>query len=196
MTSPRAVGIYRALFRFYPRRFRDEYGLDMALLFEAQLREEPAGRVWARGLLDLTISVPTQHLEAHMHRPPNPVVPVVYAAISIAGLTLALVGGSNLGVVGIGLTVAVVAGGLAVASWRRTRAITAARPASAHWWKIVAGGVGLFVAAIVAVNITGEGPESWWLPMMLTFLAAITTTVTGLILGITHLTEHRAGRTA
>ena len=196
MTSTRAVGIYRALIRFYPRPFRDEYGVDMALLFEAQLRAESAGRVWARGLVDLAISVPTQHLEAHVNRPPNPAIPTVFAAVSIAGLLMTGLGGTNLGMFGVGLAIAVVSGVLAVASWRRTRAITAARPASAHWWKLVAGGAGVFVATIVAVNVTGEVPEGWWLPMMLTFLAAITTTVTGLILGIARLTAHRPGHAA
>jgi hypothetical protein len=196
VTNARAARIYRTLFRFYPRRFRDEYGLDMALLFESQLRDEPAGRVWARGLVDLAITVPTQHLEAHVNRPPNPVIPAVFAAVSIAGLAFTGLGGTNLGVFGLGLTVAVVSGVLAVASWRRTRAITDARPASAHWWKLVAGGAGVFVATIVAVNITGEVPEGWWLPMMLTFLAAITTTLTGLILGIARFTAHRPGHAA
>lgn len=196
MTNARAVGVYRALFRFYPRRFRDEYGLDMALLFEAQLRDEPAGRVWARGIVDLAITVPTQHLEAHVNRPPNPAIPAVFAAVSIAGLVLAVVGGTNLGMFGIGLAVAVVSGVFAVASWRRTRAITTGRPASAHWWKLVAGGAGVFVATIVAVNVTGEVPEGWWLPMMFTFLAAITTTVSGLILGLAELAAHRPGYAA
>ena len=188
--------MYRALMRFYPRRFRDEYGVDMALLFEAQLRDESAGRVWARGLVDLAITVPTQHLEAHVNRPPNPVIPTVFAAVSIAGLLMTGLGGTNLGMFGVGLAIAVVSGVLAVASWRRTRAITAARPASAHWWKLVAGGGGVFVATIVAVNVSGEVPEGWWVPMMLTFLAAITTTATGIILGIARLTAHRPGHTA
>lgn len=194
MSNARAVGIYRALLRFYPRRFRDEYGLDVALLFEAQLRDEPAARVWARGLLDLAITVPTQHLEAHVNRPPKPAIPAVFAVASVAGLTLAIVGGTNLGMFGIALAVGVVCGVFAVASWRRTRAITAARPASAHWWKLVAGGGGVFAATIVAVNATGEVSSRWWLPMMLTFLAAITTAVTGLILGIARLTARRPRR--
>ncbi|HUS21617.1 MAG TPA: hypothetical protein VMZ66_06350 [Aeromicrobium sp.] len=193
MTNTRAIGIYRALFRLYPRRFREEYGADMALLFEAQLRDESAGRVWARGLVDLAITVPAQHLEAHVNRPPNPAIPTVFAALSITGLLMTGLGGTNLGMFGFGLVIAVVSGVLAVASWRRTRAITADRPASAHWWKLVAGGAGVLIATIVAVNVTGEVPEGWWLPMMLTFLAAITTTVAGLILGIARLSAHRPG---
>ena len=65
-----------------------------------------------------------------MNRPPNPTVPVVFAALSVTGVVFAIVGGSNLGMAAFGLAVAVVAGVLAVASWRTTRAVTAARPAS------------------------------------------------------------------
>lgn len=191
MTNPRAVGIYRALVHLYPRRFREEYGLDMALVFEAQLRDEHAGRVWARGLIDLAISVPAQHLEARMRRSPNVVVPVVFAAVAVAGLALTSVGGTNLGVAAFGLAMAAVSGVLAMTSWRRTRAVTAARPASAHWWKLVAGGVVVFASTVVAVNLTEEVSSGWWLPMMLTFLAAFATTVTGLVLGLAHLATNR-----
>ena len=193
MTKERGVRVYRAMFQLYPRRFREEYGADMAWLFEDQLRDEWAGRVWGRALVDLALSVPTQHLEAHVTRPPNPVIPVTFAAVSVAGLVLAIVGGSNLVMFGAGVAIAIVLGALALASWRRNRAITAARPASAHWWKLVAGGVGVLATTAVVVNVTGEVPSGWWMPMMFTFLAAIATTVSGLILGIARLASHRPG---
>ena len=191
MTRSRSIAIYRAFFRFYPRRFRDDYGPDMALLFAEQLRDEPTGRVWARGVIDLAISVPARHLEAHVNRPPNPTVPIVLAAVAISGLAFAIVGGTNVGVAVIGVALAVVAGVLAVASWRQSRAINAARPASAHWWKLVVGGAAVFIATVVTVNVTGEVSSDWWLPMMLTFVVALTTTITGVILGIAHLTTSR-----
>jgi hypothetical protein len=191
VNGARAVGIYRGLLRVYPRRFRDEYRDDMALMFASQLRDEPAGRVWARGVIDLAITIPARHLEAHMNRPPKPAVPLVFAALSVSGVVFAILGGSNLGMAGIGLALAVAAGFLAVASWRTTRAVTAARPPSAHWWQVLLGGVGALTTTIVVVNITGEVSEGWWLPMMVTLLAGIMTTATGLILGITHLATHR-----
>lgn len=191
MNSSRAVGIYRGLLRVYPRRFRDEYRDDMALLFAEQLRDEPASRVWTRSLIDLTITIPARHLEAHMNRPPNPTVPVVFAALSVTGVVAAVLGGSNLGMAGFGLAVAVVAGVLTVASWRTTRAVTAVRPASAHWWQVLLGGVGVLATTIVVLNIIGEVPEGWWVPMMITLLVGIMTTATGLILGVAHLTTHR-----
>jgi len=89
MSGPSAAGVYSWLLRLYPRRFRNEYGTDMALLFAQQLRGEPTSRVWARGVVDLAVTIPTQHLEAHMDRPPNPSVPVVFAAVSVSGLVLA-----------------------------------------------------------------------------------------------------------
>jgi hypothetical protein len=191
VNSSRAVDIYRSLLRVYPRRFRDEYREDMALLFAEQLRDEPASRVWSRSLIDLTITIPARHLEAHMNRPPSATVPVVFAALSVTGVVAAILGGSNLAIAGFGLAVAVMAGILTVASWRTTRAVTAMRPASAHWWQILLGGVGVLATTIVALNIIGEVPEGWWVPMMLTLLAGIMTTATGLILGVAHLTTHR-----
>ena len=191
MNSSRAIGIYRSLLRVYPRRFRDEYRDDMALLFAEQLRDGPASRVWARSLIDLTITIPARHLEAHMNRPPNPTVPVLFAALSVTGVVAAVVGGSNLGVAAFGLAVAVVAGVLAVAAWRTTRAVSAVNPTSAHWWQVLLCGVVVLATTIVVLNLTGEVPDGWWVPMMLTLLAGIMTTATGLVLGVAHFTTHR-----
>ncbi len=196
MSGPRASGIYSGLLRLYPRRFRDDYGVDMALLFAEQLREEPAGRVWTRGVVDLAITIPARHLEAHMDRPPNPTVPVVFAAISVSGVVLAIVGGTSLGMLGFGLAVAIVAGVLAVAAWRHTRAISPVRPATERWWQVLLAGVGALATTIVVLNVIGEVPDGWWVQMMLTLLAGVVTTAAGLILGIVHLIEHRPHRAA
>ena len=192
MNSSRAVGIYRGLLRVYPRRFRDEYQDDMALLFAEQIRDEPATRVWTRSLIDVAITVPAQHLEAHMNRPPNTTVPVVFAALSVTGVVVAVLGGSNLGMAGFGLAVAVVAGVLTIASWRRTRAVTAERPASARWWQVLVGGVGMASTTFVVLNAVGEVPDGWWVPVMITLLIGIMTTATGLILGVSHLSTHHS----
>ncbi|MGI9021992.1 MAG: hypothetical protein ACR2HV_01930 [Acidimicrobiales bacterium] len=191
MSSSQAGGIYRGLLRFYPRRFRDEYGIDMAHMFADQLRDEPAGRVWARGVVDLAITIPARHLEAHMNRPPNPAVPLVFAAVSISGVVFAMIGGSNPGMLGLGLAVAVVAGLLALAAWRHTRAVSTARPATAHWWQVLLVGVGVLATTIVVLNVVGEVSEDLWLPMMLTLLAGVVTTASGIFLGVARLTEER-----
>ncbi len=192
MSGPRATGIYSGLLRFYPRRFRDEYGLDMAQLFAEQLRDEPTGRVWARGVVDLAITIPARHLEAHMDRPPNPTVAVVFAAISVSGLVLGIVGGSSPGM--LGLAVAVVAGGFAVAAWRNTRTISAARPATEHWRQVLLVGVIVLATTIIVINVLGELPDGTWMPMVLTLLAGVVTTAAGLILGIVHHIENRPRR--
>jgi hypothetical protein len=194
MRGPTAAGIYSGLLRLYPCRFRDEYGTDIAVLFAQQLRDEPTGRVWARGVVDLAITIPARHLEAHMDRPPNPTVPVVFAAVSVSGLALGIIGGSSLGMLGWGLAIAVVAGVLAVAAWRHTRAISAARPATERWWQVLLAGVSVLATTIIVMNVVGEVPDGWWVPMMVTLLAGIVTTAAGLILGIVHFTEHRPHR--
>ena len=163
----------------------------MALLFEHQLRDEAAARVWARALVDLAITIPTQHLEAHVNRPPNPAIPAVFAALSAVGILLAVVSGARGGTGGIAIAIAVGFGLLAFAAWRRTRAITGTQPASAHWWKFTVAGGGLFAATFIAAKVAGEAPDGWWMPMMLSFLVGVTTLFTGLILGVARLTAHR-----
>jgi hypothetical protein len=95
-----------------------------------------------------------------------------------------------------GLALAVVAGALAVAAWRHTRAVTAARPATERWWQILLGGAGALATTIVVLNIVGEVSEGWWLPMILTLLAGVVTTTAGVILAIAHLIENRSRRAA
>lgn len=41
MSGPRAGGIYSGLLRLYPRRFRDDYGVDMALLLPSNSATSP-----------------------------------------------------------------------------------------------------------------------------------------------------------
>ena len=127
-----------------------------------------------------------------MTRSPSSTVPVLFSALSVAGVAFALLAGSNVGWAMIGIAVAGVAGVLAVVSWRSSRTVTADRTATAHWWKVLIAGLGVFTATVVAVNVGGEVSEGWWAPMMLALLAGILTTAAGLILGIVHLTTSRA----
>lgn len=193
MNHPVAVGLYRRLLRLYPRPFRNEYGLDMVLLFTNQLHDEPTPRVLARGAIDVAITVPARHLEAHMHRPPNSVVTVLFAALSAAGALFGLLAGTNLVMLLSGAAVALVATAIAVTSWRQTRVLTTPRSATAQWWKLLATG-----AVALAVMIVGEGATDlalWW-PMFLVVLAALVTIAAGLVLGVAHLAgsvlHHRA----
>lgn len=190
MTST-AAGAYRALLRLYPKRFRDEYGTDMALLFAEQLRDEPAARVWARSVVDLALTVPTQHLEAHMNRSPSPLVPVTFAAIGVSGLGIALVGGAGPAMLAIGLSVAAAGLGLAAVAWRRARPI-GTHDLSEHWWKMVATGAAILATVAGVTTVAGELSEATWWPMMVTLACALALLGTGLTLGIAHQVGRRA----
>jgi hypothetical protein len=80
----------------------------------------------------------------------------------------------------------------AVVAWRHTRAIAAARPATSHWWKFLAGGAGVLGAVIVVATAAGEVDESMWWPMMVTIVGALVTLAAGLVLGIAHLNGQAA----
>lgn len=184
MNTHRGVGIYRALLRGYPRSFRCEYGADMVLLLAGQLDDEPAGRVWARVLVDLAITVPTRHLEAHMQRPANAMTPLLFAAVSLAAGLVAVVSGSNLAVAGGALALAAAAGILGVLSARQVRRITAPAPTSAQWWKLLAGGAAGLAAVVVAEGATDL---SLWMPMLVTVAFSLLLIGAGLVLGVVHL---------
>jgi predicted permease len=64
----RAIAVYRALLRCYPAPFRQEYGKQMQLMFDEQLRNagQRGGRraqavLWARALVDAIKVGPTEH---------------------------------------------------------------------------------------------------------------------------------------
>jgi hypothetical protein len=163
----------------------------MVLLFTDQLRDEPALRIWARGAIDFAITVPALHLETRMKRPSNTATPLAFAALGLGGVLLAIVGGSSLGMVALGLSVAAASGALSVVAWRRSRTLTTALPVTAHWWKLLAGGAGVLAAVIVATTITGEITNGLWWPIMITIALSVTTLGAGLVLGVAHLTGHR-----
>lgn len=192
MSGRRAVSVYRALLRLYPRSFRDEYGPDMVLLFAHQLQDESAARVWARGGVDLALSLPARHLETRMKRPSDTATPLAFAALSLAGVFLALVGGSSPSMLALGLSVGVASGALSLLSWRHTRSITSARPrVTAHWWKFLTGGVGVLAVIIVGTTLGGEVTGGLWWPLMIAIAFALTTLAAGLVLGLAHLSGHR-----
>jgi hypothetical protein len=196
VSDRRAVSIYRALLRLYPRSFRDEYGPDMALLFSHQLRDERAVRVWARGVIDVAITLPALHLETRMRRPSNTATPLAFAALSLAGVLLAVIGGSSPGMLALGLSVGAASGALAVLSWRHTRAIATAHPVSAQWWKFLAGGAGVLGALLLGTTMSGEVTNGLWWPTMITIAVALTALAAGLVLGVAHLTGNRTHHAA
>jgi uncharacterized protein YwlG (UPF0340 family) len=177
---------YGALVALYPREFRDEYGADMVQLARDACRDDPPWRVACRVLVDLAISIPTQHLELHMHRSPSPLIPLIYSAVSGAGVVLALAGGTNVSFLVVGLAVAAIAGMLAVIAWRRAAPVGGSVQTT-HWWKLVVAGPVIIGGVIVAA---GLGVDAWFVGMFFVFLALILTGV-GLLLGLARLTARR-----
>lgn len=183
--------LYRVLLRLYPRRFRDDYGADMALLFADQMRDEAPARVCARTIADLVVTIPTRHLEAHMKRTPGPSLPLAVGALSLVAATVAVVGGTSRWALVVGFPVAVVAAVLAAALWHGTRPIAMPRDTTARWWRYLVGGAALLAALIITTTATGEVPEVLWLPTMAAFLLAIVLTATGVVLTVAHLSNGR-----
>lgn len=178
------VRVYRSLLRLYPREFRDEYGADMVQLLRDQFSDEPSWQVGARCVLDLAITVPTQHMEAHMNRPSTHLVPLLYATFAAAGLLFAVLGGSNTTIVVIGLCIAVAAGTIAAVTWKRSGPI-GAKLSTDGWWKLVLAGPCIILVLIVAANF---GVEAWEV-MMLALLVAFVATATGVLLGVARLAQ-------
>lgn len=188
MNADRAtVRVYRSLLRLYPREFRDEYGADMVQLLRHQCTDEPAWLVGARCALDLAITIPTQHMEAHMNRPSTHLVALLYTALAAGGLLFAILAGTNITIVIIGLCIAVAAGTMAAVTWKRSGPI-GARISTDGWWKLVLAGPCIIVAVIVAA---GFGVEAWEV-MMLALLVAFVATGTGVLLGIARLAQRHS----
>jgi hypothetical protein len=177
---------YGALVALYPREFRDEYGADMVQLAREACRDDPPWRVACRVLVDLAISIPTQHLEARMRRSPSPLIPLFYTAVSGAGIVLALAGGTNVALLVVGLVVAAIAGMLAVVAWRRVAPV-GGLVQTTHWWKFVVAGPVIIGGVIVAAEL---GVDAWFVGMFFVFSALILTGV-GLLLGLARLTARR-----
>ncbi len=143
--------------------------------------------VGARGAVDLAITIPIQHMEAHVSRPSTHLIPLLYTALSAAGVLLAILGGSNTTIVVVGLCIAVGAGGLAAVTWKRSGPIRA-QISTDGWWKLV-----LFGPCIVGVLIVGArfGVEAWEV-MMLALLVAFVATATGVLLGVARLAQRHS----
>src|SRR4051812_25235657 len=154
MTPPLTLRVYRMFVRLYPRRFREDYGTDLVGLVADQLRDEPAWRVAARSAVDLALTVPTRHLEAHMDRASTPIVPLLFGALALSAVIVGAIVGHPIVLLAC-IAVGIVAGGLGLLAAHRARPLTQPRPASAHWWKLLAGGAGLLVALIATTTATG-----------------------------------------
>lgn len=183
MTASTVARLYRVALHLYPRPFRQEYGADMEQLLVDQLRDESAAVVAARTALDLALTLPHQHLEAHM-RTPSRLVPLLFLLVAAAGVALAVVGGSEPGALVPGALIAGAAGAIGVVAWRRSSPVTEPS-ATASWWKLLVVGPSLIIGVIVAA---GLGVSAWFLgiAVVLTGIAAF---AVGVVLGITRLVK-------
>lgn len=182
-----AVRVYGALLGLYPSRFRAEYGADMVQLVRDQCSDEPSWRVCGRAVVDLAITIPTQHLEAHVNRNPDQLVPLFCTAVAGSGALLAIVGGTNAAMLIIGLCIALVAGAMAAVAWRRSGPLRE-MAATAGWWKFLVAGPCIIVAVIVAA---GLGVDAWFAGMACVFAAFVLTGI-GLVLGLARLTHRHS----
>jgi hypothetical protein len=183
MSGRRAlVGAYRALLNLYPREFRRAFGDDMVQLVHDQCGDESSLRVGARVILDLAITVPSQHVESRTSRRPTHLVAMIYSAMAAAGLLLAIVAGSNVAMFAGGLCVAALAAATAAAAWKRSGPIDDRTPTDA-WWKFVLAGPCIVATVIVAA---GLGVEAWEIGV-LAVLTAFVLTGTGVLLGIARI---------
>ncbi|MDP9182390.1 MAG: hypothetical protein M3P04_06390 [Actinomycetota bacterium] len=182
--------LYGGLLRLYPRAFRNEYGEDMVLLLQHQLRDENAARVWGRLLLDLAITVPSLRLEAHMSARTS--APVVFGALTVGSLALAVIGGTAVGVSLVGAAGALLFGSLAVISWRRTQALGRSGTATASWWKYVLAGGAVLASCVALVNVGDhELPGNTWAVWMGALLTSFVLLGVGVVLGISHAASRR-----
>jgi hypothetical protein len=183
--------VYAALVRLYPRQFRDDYGTDMMRLFHEQLRDGPRVRVCWRTTLDLILTVPHQHLEVHMKRDPTPALLLVYLAVALVGVVVAVVGGSSAPALVVGAALVASGGALAIATWRRAAPFQGSG-LSAQWWKFVVAGPVLLGSVVVAA---GFGVEAWFLGMAV-IIAAFGLVGIGVVLAVVRLTGRRHPRPA
>ncbi len=186
MNRPVIARLYHALLHLYPRPFRAEYGADMEQLLLDQLHDERAVVVTGRVIVDLAVTIPTQHLEAHM-RSPDRLVPFAYLVLAAAGLALAVLGGSEPAALVPGLLLAAGAGAIGLITWRHAGAVRDSS-VTAGWWKFLLAGPLLIGGVIVAA---GVGVEAWFLGMGVVLAGSVSFAL-GATLGIVHLAKTRA----
>jgi Polysaccharide biosynthesis protein len=180
MSAAAHVRLYRSVTRLYPRRFRDEYRDDLVDLFACQVADDGPGRSWGRAVRDLAVTVPSQHLEAHMER--SAIVNVTSICIVVAGSATLLA--AVVGVSFYALLLLMVAIGAIVVSVFAHRADKPAvvQEGVRSWKKILGIGVAILAVVIVVMNLPqAEDSAEWpWFAMMLGLLTGVTMTVAGL----------------
>jgi hypothetical protein len=178
------VAVHRVLQRLYPRRFRHDYGDDMASLLRDQLADEPPWRVCGGALVDLAVTVPVRHLEAHMPATRTPAI-VLVASFIAASAAFAYVEGL------LGVLIAALGAMLAMLIWRRERPARPQRALAGRWWTLVACGAVLLAIVIGTTTAIGDLSEPVWAIAAIALLVAVTLLGTGIVLGFVRLADRR-----
>lgn len=85
--------LYRSVIALQPRAFREEYGEDMAALFDDLVADRGRSAAWAIAVVDLLVTLPRNHLERLMnHRSSTATINATIIGLTIAGLGSILVG--------------------------------------------------------------------------------------------------------
>lgn len=181
---------YRLLVRFYPGRFRREFGDALVQFFRDDVRTRGATRAWRRALSDLVVSIPVQHVEvAVMHRSSRTLamlgLPLIAAAAAMAF--------GRLVVLTVPLALAFAVG--AYLSSRRAYNEKVS-DVSARWWRVLGTGV-LILAGVLAAG--SYGPDFEWFPwfvVVFTWLVGWGFIIVGALLGIVRLGRSLRARPA
>lgn len=195
MRHDRQLTIYRALTGLYPRSFRDDYREDLTILFSHQIKDEPPFGVWTRTIRDLAVTVPTHHLEAHMHRPPTPVLVGICSVISATATALAVVLGTSAPSLSIVfLMVALASGAVGIWAWRAQQPVHDFGSLDTLWWKFLVAGVSMVAATFAGMAIPWPdaidlGDNAYWL-VVISMMTGIMLSALGLLLGMAALIRH------
>lgn len=188
------LAVYRRMTHLYPAPFRRDYGEDLGALFAKQIDDESAGRVWARTIRDLAVSVPLQRLETHMNRPSSHLLTVVFGVLAGTAALLALALGTG-PAMPVFLIVALLGSAIAVWSWQAGRPVRAVGAAGRSWWKFLLAGPALAAVTFVAMAVPWPqamdlGDNAYWL-VLIAFMTSLTLAATGLLLGIVAMMDRR-----
>lgn len=186
------IAAYRRLTALYPRRFRDEYRTDLIALFGQQVEDDGPCRAWLRTARDIAVSVPVQHVEAHMHRPSHSVVTAGSSVVAIAAALLGFTMGTATSLVL--LLVALAAGAIAIWSWKANRPLRVAKNVNLAWWKFLIGGAALVIATFSAMAVPWPdaidlGDNAYW-RVVISMMTGLALGTIGLLLGIGALIHH------
>jgi hypothetical protein len=126
-----------------------------------------------------------------MHSNPSPTLTLVYLVVTLAGVLLAVVGGSAPPALILGTAIALGGGTLAILTGRRAAPFHVSH-LTGLWWKFLIAGPALLGVVIVAANLD---VEAWFLGFAVVCMAIALCSI-GLVLGIARLVSRRSASLA